>query len=130
MYFSFFVSGRQHMQTQFLRIYGPNSLHLLYHPIDTGSPSHDMSEHISRHSTHRIDIESTQLIGDRVIGRVEQDLGPAEGELQHRILTVPYAEKQFGSNADAVEFVRVIKEAVSAGVEADPRSLQTYASWA
>ena len=119
------------MQTQFLRTYAPNSLHLLYHPIDTGSPSHDMSEHISRHSTHRIDIESTQLIGDRVIGRVEQDLGPAnEAELQHRILTVPYAEKQLGSNADAVEFVRVIKEAVSAGVDADPRSLQTYASWA
>ncbi len=35
------------MQTEFLRIYAPNSLHLLYHPIDTGSPSHDMSEHIS-----------------------------------------------------------------------------------
>jgi hypothetical protein len=119
------------MQTQFLRIYAPNSLHLLYHPIDTGSPSHDMSEHISRHSAHRIDIESTQLIGDRVIGRVEQDLGPAdEAELQHRILTVPYAEKQLGSNADAVEFVRVIKEAVSAGADPDPRSLQTYASWA
>lgn len=119
------------MQTQFLRIYAPNSLHLLYHPIDTGSPSHDMSEHISRHSAHRIDIESTQLIGDRVIGRVEHDLGPAnEAELQHRILTVPYAEKQLGSNADAVEFVRVIKEAVSAGADPDPRSLQTYASWA
>lgn len=119
------------MQTQFLRIYAPHSLHLLYHPIDTGSPSHDMSEHITRHSAHRIDIESTQLIGDRVIGRVEQDLGPAnEAELQHRILTVPYAEKQLGSNADAVEFVRVIKEAVSAGADHDPRSLQTYASWA
>jgi len=119
------------MQTQFLRIYAPNSLHLLYHPIDTGSPSHDMSEHISRHSARRIDIESTQLIGDRVIGRVEQDLGPAnEAELQHRILTVPYAEKQLGSNADAIEFVRVIKEAVSAGADADPRSLQIYASWA
>lgn len=119
------------MQTQFLRIYAPNSLHLLYHPIDTGSPSHDMSEHISRHSAHRIDIESTQLIGDRVIGRVEQDLGPAnEAELQHRILTVPYAEKQLGSNADAVEFVRVIKEAVCAGAEPDSRSLQIYASWA
>jgi hypothetical protein len=119
------------MQTQFLRIYAPNSLHLLYHPIDTGSPSHDMSEHISRHSAHRIDIESTQLIGDRVIGRVEHDLGPAnEAELQHRILTVPYAEKQLGSNADAVEFVRVIKEAVSAGADPDPRSFQVYASWA
>ena len=119
------------MQTQFLRSYAPNSLYLLYHPIDTGSPSHDMSEHISRYSAHRIDIESTQLIGDRVIGRVEQDLGPAnEAELQHRILTVPYAEKQLGSNADAVEFVRVIKEAVSAGADPDPRSLQIYASWA
>src|SRR5205823_5723275 len=119
------------MQTQFLRTYAPNSLHLLYHPIDTGNPNHDMSKHISRYSAHRIDIESTQLIGDRVIGRVEHDLGPAnEAELQHRILTVPYAEKQLGSNADAVEFVRVIKEAVSAGVDADPRSLQAYASWA
>ena len=29
-----------------------------------------------------------------------------------------------------MEFVRVIKQAVSAGVAADPRSLQIWASWA
>lgn len=119
------------MQTQLLQRFAPNSLFLLYHPIDTGSPGHDMGQHISRHASHRIDIESTQLIGDRVIGRVEHDLGPAdEAELQHRILTVPYAERQLGSNADAVEFVRVIKQAVGAGADPDPRSLQIWASYA
>lgn len=119
------------MQTQFLQKYAPNSLHLVYHAIDTGSPGHDMSEHISRFAHRRIDIESTELIGGRVIGHVEHDLGPAnEAELQYRILSVSYAETQLNSNIDAVEFVRVIKAAVSAGVDPDPRSFQIWASWA
>ncbi len=119
------------MQEQFLQIYAPNSLHLLYRPHDTGNPGFDMGEHIARNSHRRIDLESTQLIGNRVIGHIEHALGPAdEAEQQHRILTVPYAEKQLGSTPDAAELIRVIKEAVSAGVEADPRSLQIYASWA
>src|SRR5438132_13284823 len=110
MYFSFLVSGRQHMQTQFLRIYAPNSLHLLYHPIDTGSPSHDMSEHISRHSAHRIDIESTQLIGDRVIGRVEQSLGPAnEPELHHQFLPLPNPKNNPAQNPTPLDSVAATK---------------------
>lgn len=116
------------LQTHLLEKYAPNSLALLYRPVDTGNPGHDMSEHISRFKTHRTDIEETQLIGGRVIGHIEHDLGPAdEAELQHRILTIPYAEKCLDSNPDAVEFVRVIKECAG---DTDPRSLQIWASWA
>ena len=116
------------LQTHLLEKYAPNSLALLYRPVDTGNPGHDMSEHISRFKTRRTDIEETQLIGGRVIGHIEHDLGPAdEAELQHRILTISYAEKRLDSNPDAVEFVRVIKEC---GGDTDPRSLQVWASWA
>ena len=116
------------LQTHLLEKYAPNSLALLYRPVDTGNPGHDMSEHISRFKTHRTDIEETQLIGGRVIGHIEHDLGPAdEAELQHRILTISYAEKRLDSNPDAVEFVRVIKECAG---DTDPRSLQIWASWA
>src|SRR5215831_9229412 len=119
------------LQEHLLRRFAPHSLHLVYRPHDSGSPGHDISDHISRFSHRRIDLESTQIVGDRVIGRVEFDLGAAnESEMQHRILTIPYAEEQLDSVANAEEFVRAIKEAVSAGVEADPRSLQTWASWA
>ena len=119
------------LQSRLLKTYAPNSLLLLYRPDDTGSPGHDMSEHISRFSAHRIDIEDTLLIGGRVIGHIEQALGPAdENELQHRILTIPYAERQLDSNENAVEFVRVIKEAASIDGDVDPRSLQIWASWA
>lgn len=119
------------MQPQFLQIFAPHSLHLLYRPQDTGNPGFDMGEHIARNGNRRIDIESTQLIGGRVIGHIEHALGPAdEADQQNRILTIPYAEKQLGTTADAAELIRVIKEAVSAGVESDPRSHQIYASWA
>jgi len=119
------------LQANLLQRYAPHSLMLVYRPRDTGNPGHDIGEHISRFAHKRIDLESTQLVGDRVIGRVEFDMGAAnENELQHRILTVLYAEKQFNSVIDAAELVRVIKEAVGAGVEADPRSLQIWASWA
>lgn len=116
------------LQTEFLQRYAPTSLLLLYRPNNTGSPAHDMSEHISRFAARRTDIEETRLIGGRVIGHIEQALGPAdETELQHRILTIPYAEKKLESNPNAVEFVRVIKECAG---DADPRSLQIWASWA
>ena len=144
------------MQTQFLQRYAPNSLHLLFHPLDTGNPNYDFNAHLEKFANRRVDVdsvapssrqglrlqtlysgnitridlESTQLIGGRVLGRVEIDLGPVdEAEQQYKILAVPYAEKQLANNDDAVEFVRVVKQAVSAGVEADPRSLQIWASW-
>src|SRR5215216_6042057 len=146
-----FCIWRQTVQTQFLKRYAPNSLHLLFHPVDTGNPSFDFNVHLEQYANRRadtnianarhqpsytgnitrIDLESTQLIGGRVLGRVEIDLGPVdEAEQQYKILAIPYAEKQLASNEDAVEFVRVIKQAVAAGVEADPRSLQIWASWA
>lgn len=109
--------------------YAPNSLALLYRAENTGNPAHDISEHLAKFPAHRIDLQETQLVGGRVIGRVQQALGPADDdELQHKILTIPYAEDRLGSNADAVEFVRVIKECV--GADPDPRSLQIWASHA
>jgi hypothetical protein len=119
------------LQEHLLRRFAPHSLHLVYNPHDSGNPGHDISEHISRFSHRRIDLESTQLVGGRVIGRVEFDLGAAnESEMQHRILTIAYALNQLESIDNAAEFVRIIKEGVSTGVEADPRSLQIWASWA
>ena len=136
------------MQTQFLKRFAPNSLYLLFHPADTGNPNYDLNTHFEKYANRsindpknnrkfftgnatRIDLESTQLIGGRVVGRVEIDLGsPNDTEQQHKILSIPYALKKLGTLEDAKEFVRVITEAVSAGVEPDPRSFQIWASWA
>lgn len=139
------------MQTQFLNLYAPTSLYLLFHPADTGSPNFDFNTHLEKFANRRvnsdisatnnqklftgnltrINLESNQLIGGRVIGRVEIDLGPAdEAEQQHKILSIPYAQKRLNNIANAKEFVRVIMQAVCAGVEPDPRSLQIWASWA
>jgi len=146
------------LQSHLLQRYAPaNSLHLLFHPTDTGNPHFDFTNHLQQFANKvldadsaiasvragqrlqptysgnatRIDLESHQLIGGRVIGRVEIDLGsPDDDEQNYKILAVPYAEKHLGNNDDAVEFVRVIKAAVSAGVEPDPRSLQIWAAWA
>lgn len=146
------------LQTHLLQRYAPeNSLHLLFHPKDTGNPNFDFNNHLQQFANRRIDadsaiasvragqrlqptysgnvtridLESHQLIGGRVLGRVEIDLGsPDDDEQNYKILSVPYAEKRLGNNDDAVEFVRVIKEAVSAGVEPDARSLQIWAAWA
>ena len=145
------------MQTHLLQRYAPTSLHLLFHPKDTGNPNFDFTNHLQQFANRRInsdsalqsvreklrlqpnysgnltriDLESIQVIGGRILGRVEMDLGAADGDEQnYKILAVPYAEKQLANNNDdAVEFVRVIKAAVSAGVEADPRSLQIWASY-
>ena len=146
------------LHTHLLQRYAPaNSLHLLFQPKDTGNPHFDFTNHLQQFANRRIDadsaiasvragqrlqptysgnltridLESHQLIGGRVLGRVEIDLGsPDDDEQNYKILAVPYAEKHLGNNDDAVEFVRVIKTAVSAGVEPDPRSLQIWAAWA
>lgn len=138
------------MQTQFLQRYAPHSLHLLFHPADTGNPNYDFNTHLEKFGNRRIslnssadnrrlysgnitriDLESTQLIGGRLLGRVEIDLGSVnEAEQQYKILSVPYAEQKLDNLDNAIEFVRIVKQAVSAGVEPDPRSLQIWASWA
>jgi hypothetical protein len=156
--FVFYIGGKTVLQTHLLQRYAPaNALHLLFHPRDTGSPHFDFTHHLQQYANTlvdadsakasvrarlrlqptysgnatRIDLESHQLIGGRVIGRVEIDLGsPDDDEHNYKILAVPYAEKHLGNNDDAVEFVRVIKAAVSAGVQPDPRSLQIWAAWA
>lgn len=140
------------MLNEFLNLFAPNSLHLLFNPLDTGSPNYDLNTHLEQYANKRdtvycptsnnklrlfsgnitrIDLESLQLIGGRVLGHLESDLGPVdEAEQQHKILTVPYAEKKLDNIDNAVEFIKIIKQAVSAGVDADPRSLQIWASWA
>ena len=136
------------MQTHYIQRFAPTSLYLLFQTSDTGSPNHDLNTHLEKYGREsavrsgtrqkvfsgnisRIDLESTQLLGGRVIGRVEMDLGSAdEIEQQHKILSIPYTQKRLNNADDALEFVRVIKEAVSAGVDPDPRSLQIWASWA
>jgi hypothetical protein len=143
------------LQLHLLERYAPNSLQLLFHPRDTGNPHFDFTNHLQQYANQRIDadsaiasvraeqrlqptysgnlrridLESHQLIGGRVLGRVEIGLA-SDDQQNYKILTVPYAEKHLGTNDDAVEFVRVIKAAVSAGVEPDPRSLQIWATWA
>ena len=114
------------MQTQFLNRFAPNSLYLLFHPADTGNPNYDLNTHLEKFANRsindpknnrkfhtgnitRIDLEETQLIGGRVLGRVEIDLGsPDEAEQQHKILSIPYALKKLGTMDDAKEFVSVI----------------------
>ena len=136
------------MQTHFLKRFAPNSLYLLFHPTDTGNPNYDLNTHLEQFANRcindpknnrkfhtgnitRIDLEETQLIGDRVLGRVEIDLGsPDETEQQHKILSIPYALKKLGTMDDAKELVSVITEAVTAGVQPDPRSFQIWTSWA
>jgi hypothetical protein len=126
----------------------------LFHPVDTGNPNYDFNAHLQKFANRRVDVdsvapssrqglrlqtlysgnitridlESTQLIGGRVLGRVEIDLGPVdEAEQQYKILTVPYAEKQLANNDDAVEFVRVSRP--SPRRRSRSRSLQIWASW-
>ena len=136
------------MQTQFLNRFAPNSLYLLFQPEGTGNPNHDLNTHFEKFANRsindpknnrkfhtgnitRIDLEETQLIGGRVLGRVEIDLGsPDEAEQQHKILSIPYALKKLGTMDDARELVSVITEAVAAGVQPDPRSFQIWTSWA
>ena len=136
------------MQTQFLNRFVPNSLYLLFHPEGTGNPNYDLNTHFEKFANRsindpknnrkfhtgnitRIDLEETQLIGGRVLGRVEIDLGsPDETEQQHKILSIPYALKKLGTMDDAKELVSVITEAVTAGVQPDPRSFQIWTSWA
>lgn len=45
------------MLTQFLKLYAPNSLHLLFHPVDTGSPNHDLNTHLEQFGNKRISID-------------------------------------------------------------------------
>jgi hypothetical protein len=102
---------------------------VLFHPKDTGNPNFDFTNHLQQFANRRIDsaiqsvragqrlqptysgnltridLESHQLIGGRVLGRVEIGLGsPDDDEHNYKILAVPYAEKQLGNNNDdAVE---------------------------
>src|SRR2546423_6497315 len=106
----------------------PGSPHLLFQPVDTGPPGQDFCRHLSTFSHRRIDLEDTMLVGDNCIVRIEPDLGSAEErEAEARIVTVRYAERVLGNNADAVEFVRSVK--LLAGEDARGHDLQTIASY-
>jgi hypothetical protein len=106
----------------------PLSNHQIFHPANTGSPRFDLYSHLSRlPHTARIDFEEHSLVGNNLIIRIEPDLGPAtEQEAEAKIASVPYAERVFGNNTDAVEFIRCVK--LIAGSDARPFNLQLVAS--
>ena len=111
-----------------LKAYAPESSLLLFRPADTGSPGQDFCIHMTRNHHRRIDLEDTMLVGDNCIVRIEPDLGSAEEmEADARIVTVRYAERVMGNNADAVEFVRCVR--AIAGEDARGIDLQTVASY-
>lgn len=115
------------LQNHLLSQYAPNALQLLYRPADSGSPGQDYCRHISRHDTHRIDLEDTIIIGGGVIVRIEPDLASMdEKEAEAKIASIAYAQKVLGNNDDAVEFVRCVK--LLAGEDARGRDLQIIAS--
>lgn len=115
------------LQQHLLNQYAPNALQLIYQPRDTGSPGQDLCRHITRHSTHRIDLEDTMIVGGGVIIRIEPDLASMdEKEAEAKIASIAYAQKVLGNNEDAVEFVRCVK--LLAGEDARGLDLQIIAS--
>lgn len=104
------------------------SNHQIFHPANTGSPRYDLYSHLSSlPHTARIDFEEHSLVGNNLIIRIEPDLGSAtEQEAEAKIVSVPYAERIFGNNTDAVEFIRCVK--LIAGSDARPFNLQLIAS--
>lgn len=104
------------------------SNHQIFHPANTGSPRYDLYSHLSSlPHTARIDFEEHSLVGNNLIIRIEPDLGPAtEQEAEAKIVSIPYAERIFGNNTDAVEFIRCVK--LIAGSDARPFNLQLIAS--
>lgn len=104
------------------------SNHQIFHPTNTGSPRYDLYNHLSRlPQTARIDFEEHILAGNNLIIRIEPDLGPAtEQEAEAKIASVPYAERIFGNNTNAIEFIRCVK--LIAGFDARPYNIQLIAS--
>lgn len=104
------------------------SNHQIFHPANTGSPRYDLYNHLSSlPSTARIDFEEHSLVGSNLLIRIEPDLGSAtEQEAEAKIVSVPYAERIFGNNTDAIEFIRCVK--LIAGSDARPFNLQLVAS--
>src|SRR5215216_1874933 len=115
------------LHSSLLKTHAPDSSLLLFHPLDTGSPGQDFCHHLTRHSHRRIELEDTMLVGDNCIVRIEPDLGSADDkESEAKIVTVRYAERVLGNNADAVEFIRCVK--LLAGEDARGHDLQLIAS--
>ena len=103
------------------------SLHQIFPPLNTGSPRQDVHTHLSQlPQLARLDFEEHSVVGNLIV-RIEPDLGSAtEQEAEAKIVSVAYAERIFGNNADAVEFIRCVR--LLAGVEARARDLQIIAS--
>ena len=103
------------------------TLQQIFRPVNTGSPRQDVYNHLSHlPQLARLDFEEHSVVGNLIV-RIEPDLGSAtEQEAEAKIVSVAYAERIFGNNADAVEFIRSVK--LLAGVEARARDLQIIAS--
>jgi len=104
------------------------SLRQIFTPASTGSPRQDLYNHLSGlPQLARLDFEDHTVAGNLIV-RIEPDLGSSsEPEKETKIVSVPYAERIFGNNADAVEFVRCVK--LIAGEDGRARELQTIASY-
>lgn len=103
------------------------SLQQIFRPVNTGSPRQDVYNHLSRlPQLARLDFEEHAVVGNLIV-RIEPDLGSAtQQEAEAKIVSVAYAERIFGNNADAVEFIRSVK--LIAGADARAHDLQIIAS--
>lgn len=103
------------------------SLQQIFRPVNTGSPRQDVYNHLSQlPQLARLDFEEHAVVGNLIV-RIEPDLGSAtEQEAEAKIVSVAYAERIFGNNTDAVEFIRSVK--LLAGADARARDLLIIAS--
>lgn len=103
------------------------TLQQIFRPFNTGSPRQDVYNHLSQlPQLARLDFEEHTVVSNLIV-RIEPDLGSAtEQEAEAKIVSVSYAERIFGNNTDAVEFVRSVK--LLAGADARARDLQIIAS--
>ena len=103
------------------------TLQQIFRPSNTGSPRQDVYNHLSQlPQLARLDFEEHTVVGNLIV-RIEPDLGSAtEQEAEAKIVSVAYAERIFGNNTDAVEFIRSVK--LLAGADARARDLQIIAS--
>ncbi len=103
------------------------TLQQIFRPASTGSPRQDVYSHLSQlPQLMRLDFEEHTVVGNLIV-RIEPDPGSATGgEAEARIVSVAYAERVFGNNTDAIEFIRSVK--LIAGADARARDLQIIAS--
>ncbi len=101
-----------------LREFAPSNSPLFAYRIESsGSPMHDLAQHIAANDLFRRDLEETSVLGGNLVVRaVEGDEKPALERV--KILSLVYAKRVFGNLEDAKEFVRCVQSI------ADPQATQ------